>query len=73
MERAHEVFALGQVDARFAAHAAVDLREQGGWNLHDAQTPKKHRRDEPREIAHDAAAQCQNHVGPVIAALSERA
>ncbi len=57
VERADQVLAVRRVDAGLAADAAVHLGQQGGRALHEVQAAQHAGRAEPREVAHDAAAE----------------
>ena len=57
MKGADEILARGEIDARLAAHAAVDLCEKRSRNLHEADAAHPHARGKSRHVAHDTAAQ----------------
>ena len=57
VEAADQVLAPAGVDAGLAADGAVDLRQQGGRDLHEVDAAQHDRGREPREVADYAAAQ----------------
>ena len=73
IERAHQIFAFGQVHAGLASHRAVHLRHQRGGNLHQPHAAKIAGRGETRHVAHYAAANRDDHGAPVRSSPAERA
>ncbi len=71
VEGADQVLALGQVHAGLAAHRAVHLGEQGGGHLHERNAAKVDRGEEPGHVAGHAAAQGEDGVAAVKAALGQ--
>ena len=57
VERPDQVLALARVDAGLAAHGAVDLGQQGGWELNHASAPAQDTGGKSGEITHHTAAQ----------------
>ena len=55
-ERADHVLRLGQVDAHLAAHGAVDLGQERGGHLEEAEAPGVGGGDEAGQVADHAAA-----------------
>ena len=62
MESADQVLALRRVDARLAADGAVNLRQQRGRDLHEADAAAKDGGGEAREVADDAAAEGNDEI-----------
>ena len=57
VECADEILARLEVQADFAAHGAVHLRQERGGHLHERQAPQVSGRHETRQVAHYAAAE----------------
>ena len=55
-EGADHVLGARQIDAHLAADRAVDLRQQRGWHLHEAQPAGERGGDEAGQVADHAAA-----------------
>ena len=81
VEGADEVFAKlgrtvrarhGEVHRRFAAHRGVNHRQQRGGALNDRHAAAVAGRGESRRVAHDAAAQRHDRVGPLVPCASHR-
>ena len=67
VEGADEVFALRVVDAGFAAHRGIDLRQQGGRDLQAGDTALVGGGGETRDVAGDAAAEGDDEAVAVVA------
>ena len=65
LERADQILALRQIDARLAAHAGVHHRQQAGGNLHEGHAAQIAGRGEAGHVAHHAAAQRDHRAAPV--------
>ena len=68
IKRTDEILAVSGIDRSLAADGGIDLRQQGGRNLHVIYSAPHRGRSEPGKIADDAAAK-RNHQ---IAALDPR-
>ena len=62
VKRADQIFALRQVDARFAADRGIHLREQGGRDLAERHAAQEGRRGKAGDVAHHAAAQRDDQI-----------
>ena len=66
MEGAHHVLVElvvdGEVDARLASHGRVDHGEQGARALDDGDPALVARGDEPRDVPHDPASECDDGI-----------
>ena len=72
VERADDVLDAGKVDGHLAAHRRVDLRQRGGGDAHKVDAAHVAGRHEPRQVAHDAAAQPDHQVLSCKAVLQQR-
>ena len=63
IERADEIFTLGNVDSRLAADRRVDHSKQGRRYLNKLHSAKIGRRAKSRKIADNTAAECKNAIG----------
>src|SRR5690606_7623228 len=65
VEGADQVLALRRVDAGLAADAAVDLGEQAGGDLDEADAAAQDRGREAREVADHAATEGDETIAPL--------
>ena len=61
-----------RIDAGLAADGGIDLGEQRGRDLHEANASAGHGGGETREIAHDAAAERDHQIAALDAGLKHR-
>ena len=71
MEDADQVLALRRVDAGLAADGAVDLSEQRGRDLHEADAAAQDAGGKAREIADHAAAERHDEIAALEADLEQ--
>ena len=62
-ECAHEILSLGQVNRRFAADRRIDTGQKRGWYLYASNAAHVGGSREPRQVAHNAAAQSDDERG----------
>ena len=62
IERADEVFALGQINTGLAADRGIHLREQRGRNLAQRHTAQEGRRGKAGDVADNTAAERDNQI-----------
>jgi hypothetical protein len=67
VEGADQVLAVRRVDAGLAADRGIDLRQQGGGDLHEAHAAAHGRRREARQVPDDAAAERHHEVAALDA------
>src|SRR5262245_51959457 len=72
MKRASQVLAGREIDADLAPNRAVDLREQGGRHLDEADSTQIGRRGKSSDVPDHAAAEGENCRGAVDALRGER-
>ena len=65
VKRAHQVLALGGVDAGLAADGTVHLGQKRCRHLHEAHPAPQNRRRKPHQIANHAATQRHHHIAPL--------
>ncbi|MNW52603.1 hypothetical protein D3C74_301280 [compost metagenome] len=71
VERAHEVLALGRVDARLAAHGRIHHGQQRRGDVHDLDPAQPGRRDEAREVRRGSPADRDDRVAAREVRLSQ--
>ncbi len=72
VERADQVLAVRRVDARLAADAGIDLRQEGGGNLNEAHAAAQRGGAEAGQVADHPAAERDDDVPPFDARLDQR-